>query len=273
MKMPTLVCVFVLLFSVCAYSKEYDVFILGGQSNMDGRGAIADLPPELAKPQEKIRFYYRNPLLGTNDWIALAPGYSVAPSYKGKTLPSGTFGPEISFGAQIAKALPAQNIALIKATKGGTSLKNDWKPGIKDQTKSQGPLYQNFIATINDSLSLLKNNGDTYTIKGMIWHQGESDAALTAEEYKTLLTDFIARVREDLKLPNLPFVIGEVFDNGKRDSIRAAQLAVSKTVAGVGFFSVKDLNTSDKGTHFDSAGQIIMGERFAAEMMKLLPAK
>jgi iduronate 2-sulfatase len=275
MKTSILVTLIVLLCSFGADSKakEYDVFIIGGQSNMDGRGKVSDLPPELAKPQEKIKFYFRNPLLSTSDWIALSPGYSVAPNYKEKTLPSGTFGPEINFGAQLAKALPAKNLALIKATKGGTSLKNDWKPGTKNQPKTHGPLYKNFLGAIEDSLALLKKNGDTYTIKGMIWHQGESDAALTAEEYERLLTEFIARVREDLKLPNMPFVIGEVFDNGKRDSIRTAQLAVSKAVPGVGFFSVKDLKTSDNGTHFDSAGQLIMGERFAAEMVKLLPAK
>lgn len=264
--------VMMLLMNACAIAQEYDIFILAGQSNMDGRGKAADLPKELAGPQQHVRFFYRNPPHACKEWVALAPGYSIAPSYKG-ALPSNTFGPEINFGAQIAKALPNRRIALIKGSKGGTSLAKDWAPGQKGNPASQGPQYKYLQETLAMALDQLKKNGDTYVLRGMIWHQGESDAALAAEVYQQRLAEFIARIREDLNQPGLPFVIGEVFDNGKRDSIRTAQLAVSKSIPRVGFFSVKDLATWDKGTHFDAASQLAMGERFAAEMVKLLNAK
>ncbi len=40
-----------------------------------------------------------------------------------------------------------------------------------------------------------------------------------------VLTAFIARVGADLEVLDLPFGVGEVFDNRKRDAVRAAQNA------------------------------------------------
>jgi iduronate 2-sulfatase len=104
----------------------------------------------------------------------------------------------------------------------------------------------------------------------MIWHQGESDATLSAETYERLLTAFVARMRTDLVAPDLPFGIGEVFDNGNRDTIRAAQKATAGKVKGAFFVSADKLVTSDMGTHFDAASQIELGRRFAAEMAKAI---
>lgn len=73
----------------------------------------------------------------------------------------------------------------------------------------------------------------------MIWHQGESDAGLTA---------FLDRVRTDLGTPDLPFEIGEVYDNGKRDGLRAAQKATAEKVKGACFVFADKLKTFDDGT-------------------------
>jgi iduronate 2-sulfatase len=260
-----------ILAMVSGRAHEYQLFLLGGQSNMDGRGNVSELPKELSTNPE-ILLFYKNEAHTSKDWVSLQGGYSIKPGYKGE-LPSATFGPEIGFGLNIAKGLPGQHIALLKACKGGTSLSKDWVPGIKGDTKSQGPLYRNFLEAFSSATQALKEKGHTFVIKGMIWHQGESDAAKSSEEYKKMLTEFIARVREDLNLPNLPFVIGEVYDNGKRDSIRMAQQAVAQSVPNTGFISAKDTKTWDNGTHFDAASQILLGERFAAEMLRLLKAK
>ena len=90
----------------------------------------------------------------------------------------------------------------------------------------------------------------------MIWHQGESDAGLPPGEYETLLTAFIGRVRTDMNTRDLPFVIGEVYDNDKRDNVRAGQRAAAGKVPHAAFVSAEGLKTSDKGTHFDAASQI-----------------
>jgi hypothetical protein len=255
---------------------HYEVFIVAGQSNCDGRGAASALTGELAKwakPQEDVLVAYscsklRGPILGSDGFKPLRPGWSVAPGKNKPTkLPSDTFGPEVSFGRGMADRLKDKKVALIKFAEGGTSLAKDWNPDVKDR------LYPAFLDFTKKSLKELKDKGHTYTLRGMIWHQGESDATLTAEEYQKQLTAFVARVRTDLEAPDLAFGIGEVFDNGKRDTIRTAQKATAEQVKGTFFVSADKLKTSDMGTHFDAASQIELGERFAAGMAKAIGAR
>ncbi|MCZ2342377.1 MAG: sialate O-acetylesterase [Bacteroidales bacterium] len=259
--------------SVPLRADHYDVFLIGGQSNCDGRGKVAELTGPLAKwkqPQADVLITYscsklRGPILTSGGFVPLQPGYSVAPgSNKAKGLPSGTFGPEVSFGRGMADRLKGRKIALIKYTEGGTSLSKDWNPDVKDR------MYSAFVDFTKKSLRELTDKGHTYTVRGMIWHQGESDANLSAEVYQKMLTAFIARVRQDLAVPGIVFGIGEVYDNGKRDSIRTAQKATAAQASSAYFVSSEKLNTFDKGVHFDAASQIELGERFAAGMVQAL---
>jgi iduronate 2-sulfatase len=252
---------------VLSAATHYDVYLLAGQSNMDGRGKAKDLPADQRAPSPAIIFY-RNPSATSDGWKPLAPGYSVSAGYKGP-IPSRTFGPEIGFAGAMLKAQPDHPLALIKGSKGGTSLAKDWKPGTKDKPDTQGPCYRHFVETIQLAFKELESRGDTYTIAGLLWHQGESDAHSTAEVYQEQLTTLIGRFREEVGQPELPVVVGEVFDNGKRDPVRAAQKAVATSVPHVGFASSDGLTTWDGGTHFDAASQLSLGQRFAEATMKL----
>jgi iduronate 2-sulfatase len=262
--------------AAAARADHFEVFVVAGQSNCDGRGQAADLLGPLAKwakPQDDVLIAYscsklRGPALASDGFQPLRPGWSVAPGKNRPTkLPSGTFGPEVSFGRGMAEHLIGKKVALIKFAEGGTSLAKDWNPDVKDR------LYPAFLDFTKKSLKELTDKGHTYAVRGMIWHQGESDAGLTADEYQKLLTAFVARVRTDLGTPDLPFGVGEVFDNGKRDSVRAAQKATAGKVKGVFFVPSDGLRTSDMGTHFDAASQIELGERFAAGMAKAIGAR
>ena len=81
-----------------ASAEEFEIYLLAGQSNMDGRGQAADLSESQRAPSKNAIIYYRNPPHSSDAWKPLEPGYSIAPKYKGK-LPSPTFGPEIGFAA------------------------------------------------------------------------------------------------------------------------------------------------------------------------------
>jgi iduronate 2-sulfatase len=267
----TLAAVFAL--ASAARAEHYEVFLIAGQSNCDGRGKAADLTGPLAKwakPQDAVPIAYscsslRGPALDSGGFKPLRPGWSVAPGKaRPATLPSSTFGPELAFGRGLADRLSGKRVALVKYAEGGTSLAKDWNPSVR------GRLYDAFLAFTRKSLKELTDTGHTVTVRGMIWHQGESDAGLTTEEYQKRLTEFIVRVRADLAVPDLPFGIGEVYDNGKRDAVREAQKATAAAVKGAFFVSADGLKTFDGGTHFDAASQVELGERFAAGMAKAL---
>jgi iduronate 2-sulfatase len=263
-------------FAPVTLADHYEVFLVAGQSNGDGRGKASELTGPLAKwakPQDDVLIAYscsklRGPVLASDGFQKLQPGWSVAPGKNRPTkLPSGTFGPEVSFGRGMADHLKGKKVALIKFAEGGTSLAKDWNPEVKDR------LYPAFLEFTQKALKELKDKGHTHTVRGMIWHQGESDANLTADEYQKHLTAFIARVRADLVAPDLPFGVGEVFDNGKRDAVRAAQKATAEKVKSVFFVSADKLKTFDGGTHFDAASQIELGERFTAGMAQALAGR
>ena len=245
-----------------------DVYLLGGQSNMDGRGKAVELTDQQRQPIGGASIFYRNPPACSEKWMPLTPGYSIAPGYKGG-LPSPTFGPEIGFAMAMTKARPGTQLALIKGSKGGTSLSKDWNPGVKGQPDTQGPCYRNFLETINMATAQLKQQNRPFVIRGMLWHQGEADASSPSEVYEQRLTALIARIREDLNLPDMPFVIGEVFDNGKRDRVRTAQRAVAEKVRRTGFASAEGTKCWDNGTHFDVPSQLLLGQRFATAMLQI----
>jgi hypothetical protein len=165
---PAMLCgVWVLAFAAPARADHYEVFIVAGQSNCDGRGKAAELTGELAKwakPQEDVLIAYscsklRGPVLTSDGFKPLQPGWSVAPGKDKPTkVPSGTFGPEVSFGRGMADHLKGKKVALIKFAEGGTSLVKDWNPDVKDR------LFTAFLDFTKKSLKILKDSGHTYTI-------------------------------------------------------------------------------------------------------------
>ncbi|MGN6727113.1 MAG: sialate O-acetylesterase [Tepidisphaeraceae bacterium] len=283
---------------VSVRAANYDVYVLAGQSNMDGRGRVSELVGPLAKyavPREDILLTYGNSTLRQKvaitscGWVALRPGYSVSPGAKpslsphatfqatpgspathptaaavaASYVPSKVFGPEIGFGFAMADARKPNSprLALIKFAVGNTNLREAWNPD------TRGQLYDQMIAFIHQSLATLTANGDTYTFRGFLWHQGEADTQVPVDRYEQLLTNLIKSVRRDLNSPDLPVVLGEPFDNGKSLNIRAAQRATAAKVPNVYWVSSAGLKALDRGTHFSTASQIELGQRFAEAIL------
>lgn len=245
------------ILGVCGGAPSYSetlVYLLGGQSNMYGVAPTADLTPPLSKPQSDVRYW-------SNGWVDLRPGL-VNPSF---------FGPEVSFGRAMADAKPDDAIYLIKYAAGGTNLAQQWAP-------PNGPQYTNFKNTVDTALMNLGQSGIDYRIAGMLWMQGESDALNSefAAAYETNLTNFIGRVRSDVRVPDLPFVMGRVltyFDTtppGGAATVRVAQQAVAEQGEDAYWFSTDDLGVGapDPG-HYTAQGQIDMGNRFASTLQEL----
>ncbi|MDF7800142.1 sialate O-acetylesterase [Pontiellaceae bacterium B1224] len=243
-----------------------DVYLIAGQSNADGRGATNDLTGRLAGwagEQTNAPTYYANPINGDpinpsylTGWTNLMPGLSVAPGYTGG-LPSPTFGPGISFEKMMADSDPNQEIALIKVTKGGSNLYSNWSPA------GNGFMWQTFTNHVTVAMQQLADAGETATIRGLIWHQGESDISRTSAEYTADLISFLAAVRSFTGNANLPIVMGELSDTY---SARTVDMnAVAALDPNTAIASSDGLATQD-GTHFNPVSQLRLGRRFAATL-------
>jgi len=263
----------------CIHAATINVFLVGGQSNTDGRADSAELPDKL-KWQSDVIFYANS---ADNRLTCLHPW-------------SGTngqgifqFGPEITFGRSMADyyAAKGEKVALLKFAAGGTNLYEQWKAdGTADMT-NDGKVYQEFQKNINRGLEMLKKvyPNDTIVIQGMIWMQGESDAdnkqnqaanGKYSLEYGQNLTNLI----NDLRLvygKDLRFVIGELSVNQKGagadeyiNNVRKGQEQTAKDLPQTGIVNTNDFPLKPDHLHFNAAGQQSLGNAFAQEMQRLL---
>lgn len=239
-------------------SAEARVFLLAGQSNMSGAGLFDQLSKSEQKPPEGVQIWNKG------QWQDIGPGVSAN---------EGRFGPELSFGRAMRKAYPDDNIYLIKTAAGGTSLHKHWK--IED---GKGPMLRRFLTTAKAALENLDDSKVKYTIGGMLWMQGESDADQgMGAEYEDSLKDFIKEMRSEFKEREMPFVMGRIlptFDKpaGNGPLVRAALETIAQEDENAACFDTDDFDRINKG-HYNHDGQIELGETFAKHLLSLVNEK
>ncbi|MEQ1826427.1 MAG: zinc-dependent peptidase [Pirellula sp.] len=249
-------------------SPSVKVFILAGQSNMEGQGFIAADPKRndgkgsleylLKHADSAKRFSHLADDLGKwrardDVWISyldrkgpLSVGYGAR-----KEL----IGPELGFGWIVGDTL-AEHVLLIKCAWGGKSLAVDFRPPsagsvpyslgekqdaavVQDPTII-GKYYRETISLVKDALANIKElvpgSEGSYTLAGFGWHQGWNDRINDRfnAEYESNMSHFIEDVRKDLGVPKLPFVIAETGMTGPEEkhpralSLMKAQAAVAQ---------------------------------------------
>lgn len=127
--------------------------------------------------------------------------------------------------------------------------------------------------------------GDKIVVRGMIWMQGENDAAETdfSKVYEANLTAFIADIRATYG-EDLPFVLGRLsvnqfvepggFGISNKEDLKSSRRAkaVGEADEFTAWVDTDAITTwfhpADK-YHFDSKGQIALGSAFAVEMQDL----
>lgn len=243
------------------------VFLQGGQSNGDGRADPAGLPVSpvnLQQPQPDVDYYYR-----------VEGGAGVLTTLRPGTSETSQFGPEITFGRDIADLLggdPQTRIAVVKYANGGTSLSVDWKAGGDATTTGDGPEYVAFQQTVADGLAALvaKYTGAVVQIEGMTWMQGESDASPSASAaYAANLQAFLADLRATFGA-DLPFVIARLssgqtaLDAAGLATLRAAQAQVAAADPWTSIVDTDSFPLQADELHFNAAGQQLLGSAFAA---------
>ena len=227
------------------------VFILAGQSNMAGRGLVES---EDTITTERV--------FAINQAGEIIPAREPLHWYEPKLtgLDCG-----LSFGKTLASHLPDSVSILILPTAVGGSSISQW---IGDSTYRNVTLFSNF----KEKVAVGKANG---TIKGILWHQGESDSGsdelidLYQERLKTLFLKFRTEIGND----SLPILIGELGSFSANDANwQAINRKIRAYVASdpyAGLIPTRDFTHKGDFVHFNSEGQRTMGQRFAMKFLEM----
>lgn len=238
-------------------TQKTKVFLLAGQSNMDGRGDASKLSEAemklLTNASQKIHFVYKG-TVGEGNAIRYNGALDFTNPWnfvKQKFRIEKCFGPELFFGVELVKNHPKQDYLFIKRSQGGTSLYGAWNPNwsfekasfFNEQDKPK--LYQDFIDLVDAELAEL--HPDSYEIVGMLWVQGETDSntsngSVAADTYHLNLESLINSVRGHYDIPDLPFLIVGV---GSK-KVQKAMVQVSNKLTNVSFIErSQDVNKSN----------------------------
>ncbi|QDT13749.1 sialate O-acetylesterase [Planctomycetes bacterium K23_9] len=277
-----------LLFAAEANAAEpIDMFIVAGQSNAVGVDAPAS---ELTKQpiDDSILIWWRtgDPPPDKHDSISdgwqtlraqpkgdpILPRDNKTRQWGNYAQADGGFGPEIGFARTVAAKRPTP-VAIIKVAFSGTHVEGDWDPQAEptnefDWRDSQGACYRQLIDEYGRAIEGLQSRGFTPTARAMIWVQGESDANSTmAPRYEANLREMVGALRSDIATPGMMLVLGvnTEFSRGKNKfvpKIVASQKKLATQEESIIYVDTEGATTFN-AAHFDAAGTIDVGERFA----------
>lgn len=288
-----------LLMLVCAatavQAAEYRLYFLGGQSNMDGYGHVADLPAAYRGRVAGVHIFHGQPVSdGLPDevpgkWAPLQPGHGAGFSSNGKENQlSDRFGPELTFGFRLRALDPDANVAIIKYAFGGTALDRrvsaygTWDPDVDGNNQ-----YDFALATLRNALAVADIDGDGEADRlvpaGIVWMQGEADAfdnPLAAADYEANLKRMMDLLRAALRADDLPVVIGKITDSGMAEDgtvmdfakvVQAAQQRfVDRDSCAALMAETETYGYPETDAwHYDSDGFVRMGIAFADAIVAL----
>jgi hypothetical protein len=254
--------------SVRAATKPARIFVLVGQSNMEGHGIIA-VDPNRNGGKGSLEYLVKDaataerfaPLVDSagkwrrrdDVWITYLD--RKGPLTAGFGANEGMIGPELGFGWVLGDALD-EPVLLIKCAWGGKSLAVDFRPpsagmpayslgttadaAVAQDPEIIGKYYRETLrltrAAIANIKDLVPGSDGTYVLSGFGWHQGWNDRINDKfnAEYESNMACFIRDMRRDLAVPSLPFVIAETGMSGPGEdhpralSLMKAQAAVAE---------------------------------------------
>jgi Carbohydrate esterase, sialic acid-specific acetylesterase len=296
------VVLFLISLPAVAADKPVKVFVLAGQSNMEGHGFIKADPKRnegKGSLESVAKDKFKHLLAKDGQWAVRDDVWIHYLDRKGKLtagygVKDDRIGPELGFGFVIGDAFE-EPVLLIKLAWGGKSLGKDFRPPTAGG--EVGPFYKEVVTRAKAVLKDLKKEfpefGDRgYELTGFGWHQGWNDRVNQTfnDEYEKNMAHFIRDIRKDLGVKNLPFVIAETGMTGPEEkhpralSLMKAQAAVAEyeefkgNVAFVGtraFWRKDDESPTKQGYHWNSNGETyyLIGEAMGHAMKKLCGKK
>lgn len=232
--------------------EKFHLFLLTGQSNMAGRGR---LDAAARKPHPRVLMFNRE-----GKWVpAIDPLHFDKPGIVGVGLGR-------SFAEVIAAEDPEITIGLIPCAVGGSPIAA-WEPGGYHPSTKTHPW--------DDAMKRAKAALPSGTLRGILWHQGESDAKDgLSQAYEKKLHQLIARFRGELKT-DAPFIAGQMgqFVERRWDEHRIrvdrAHRKLQDRVPRTAFVDSDGLSHKGDEVHFDTPSYRELGRRYAAAYLHL----
>lgn len=232
-------------------TKNIWVFIMAGQSNMAGRALIE---PQDTLPDKRIFTINKN-----NELIyAKEPLHFYEPSVSGLDM-------GLSFGLELTSKIPDSISVLIIPTAVGGSSIEQW---IGNEKHRNVELLRNF----ENKVKIAETYGE---IKGILWHQGESNTEDDASIYnydKNLYLLF-TKFRKIIKNEKLPIIIGELGSYSKNkesfEKLNSAIESFAKTDENIRIVETSDLKDKGDKLHFDSESIRKLGIRYAEKILDI----
>ncbi len=246
-----------------------DVWLLGGQSNMQGCGLF---PQKRLAVDPQVRAFFMEDRWAKaqdpvhNMWESVDPIHTDLNGGTRPGKPDKDCGvcPGPAFGVELYR-LTGIPQGMLACAHGGTSMEQ-WDP--KRKNEGGKSLYGAMIRRLH------KNGG---RVAGMIWYQGCSDAnPQQAKVFTAKMKEFISALRHDGGDPTLPIVmvqIARVIGWGPENaaswnSIQQQQLDLPKIVKHLASVPAIDLPLDD-AIHISGAGQYVLGTSLAEAMQVL----
>lgn len=231
--------------------EKFHLYLLVGQSNMAGRGKVTE---EDRKSSPRVLM-----LTKERKWVP-----AVDPLHFDK--PIAGVGLGRSFAKEMAGEDEGTTIGLIPCAVGGSPIQA-WEPGGYHPSTKTHPW--------DDMLPRAKTAMEAGSLKGILWHQGESDSKEElAKKYEERLHALVARFRKELKSPQVPFVAGQMGNwperpwNEWKKMVDAAHRSLPDKVDKTAFVSSEGLQHRDE-VHFDRASYLEFGKRYAEAFRKV----
>lgn len=283
--------------------KAIKVFLLAGQSNMEGQGVVSmDHPKYYNGGKGNLVWSMKHGASAAmmkhlknagGEWV-VRDDVMISFKAKGKVRKgpltigytgyggSSHIGPELQFGHVMGDHLEAP-VLLIKTAWGGKSLYQDFRP--PSSGGETGPYYRQMLEEIRAALKAL--NGQPYKLAGFVWQQGWNDMCTqpAIPEYEQNLVNLVNDLRKALKSPGLPAVIGELGNGGARcgknmQAIRDAEKAAAARLDSAVFVQThtfarpKELSPNvGHGHHWfgNAESYFLIGDALGRAMKKMLP--
>ena len=282
---------------------DFDLYFLGGQSNMEGFGSNSELDSEDRSPVNDAWIFQSTPMpdqqpaVGLGKWSIVQPGHGTGFSSDGKVNHlSDRFGVEVSFARTLRARRPDRKIAIIKYARNGSSIDQSvagnwgcWEPDFEAKTGAYRTInqYDQFLATINNAFRVQDIDGDGTTDRlipaGILWMQGESDAAhgdQVARDYEKNLKRLMDLFRSALRADDVPVAIGRISDSKKGsgsltwkhgDLVRESQASFVYKDRAAKLITETDQYGYSDPWHYNSQGYLALGSRFADAILSMAP--